>query len=171
MTNNAYRLAAHIADILDANEGDELSPETLAAIRALEGEVADQADALCRNIAQANRSSLSWRQVAAEASHNADRNEHRMVRLKEILFSLLTAVGADKLYTDLYRINIQKSPPKTRLRDGVTTADFPPDFVRIKEEIDLRKILEQHKLGSLPEDVADKVVVETDNKHLKIQPR
>lgn len=171
MTNNAYRLAAQVADLIDANEGDELSPETLAAIRALEGEIKDCVDALCRNISEANRSSLSWHQVAVEASANGSRHDHRKERLKELLFQLLESVGADKIHTDLYRVSIQKSPPRTRLREGVTTSDLPPDFVRITEAVDLRKILEQFKLGTLPADVADKVVVEESNRHIKVQPK
>lgn len=174
MTESSYALLQRISEILDLASlegGEEFSPEILAAVQALEGDFKDKLDALCKLAGDYNRIETMYRAEAAEAAQLAEKYSRRREGMRDQAFALMHAMGETKVVTDRFRLNVQTSPPRTRLRDGVTTSDLPPDYVRITEAPNLSKILADYKLGTLPEDVSEKVVVESDNKFLKILPR
>jgi hypothetical protein len=171
LMNHSILVAHEIQQLIDADNGDELSPETLAAIEALEAEATLKIEGICRAVADENRLALSWHAEAQRAGAQAHRHEQCKDKLRDVLFSLLRALKTESYKTDIYRVNIQRSPARTTLRAGVEVGDLPPTYVRIKEEPDLKKILADHKLGTLPEDVQAKVNVEEGNYHVKIAPR
>lgn len=167
---NPYRLKIEIRDLVrQIEDGTEVTPEVLAQIEALETEFEAKVETYAKLVAGENLTASSLRQEAAIMLHRARHHETCAERFKQAAFDLLNAYKTDEVKTPLFKVTINASPPSADLRPGVTVDQLPGEYVRVTRVPHLQKILEDHRAGvPLP---ADLVVVNTDNKHLRIRPK
>ena len=152
-------VGAQIESYLTQSEG-ELTPETEALLDRLMTEGPEKLEAAAMVLQQLN---ANVELLKAESKRLADRakaEEANAERLKARMVYALDAAFGGKLKTAKFTLTVSQTAPTVAvdLREGATLQDFAeffPDFVRTKQELNKIAVKEAYERGEkLPEEIA-----------------
>jgi hypothetical protein len=126
-----YSLAAELAFLTEA---EELTPETEAALDAVDIDLRSKVDGCCRLIQEWKGEAARFAAEAERLAAIADQYARRADSLKDYVKRCLELAGQKSLETELFRLRIQSNPPSVDV-----VGDAPPQFARVKVSWDWDK--------------------------------
>lgn len=156
------RLVALVAD-----EDGELTPDLEAAWDAIEGQFSEKVERTGLFVKELLAESEAIATEAKRLAERAKAREAKAERLKALLLTAMQKYGTDKVRGLLCTVATQANPPKVEAVTALDEAElrnvamFAPAFVRHEEcwSLDRKAVLDAHKRGELPEEIARRVKV------------
>lgn len=140
---NLYELTANYLTLQQLLEDPDVDSQSIVdSMNALEDEIEVKADGYAKVIRNMEGSIAAIKQEQERLSNKRNLLELGIKRLKENLQQSMVATGKTKFKTDLFSFNIQKNGGADPVVLDVNVAELPDEFVRIKEEPDMKAIAE-----------------------------
>lgn len=154
-------------DVIFADQDGEITPEQEAQLDAIEGAFAEKTERVALYVVEQLSRAKS---IKAEEERLAQRRrgyESRADWLKNYLHRCLDTAGKTKVEGLLATVALQNNPPSVQPVVAIDEADLrnlamiAPSFVRHEElwSLDKRAVLDAHKAGTLPDDIAKRVQI------------
>lgn len=145
---NIYKLSSEIRFILRAVEesGGELTPEHIAQLNALSGDIHGAIDTLTKLASEAELEEETTRKAAAAITRSAQRHATRKEKLRGEIQTLMDAAGMDRAEGELFNVSVRLGPLRVVVDSSkVTVENLPIEFVRVTEEVNLQALADAIK--------------------------
>jgi len=122
---NFYRLNAELTALIRTIEdGEELTPELIAAVDAFNVKSPDAIESLCTCIREMNARATVNRSEAAWFTTAARRQEGASETFKELLLNHMLLMKLKDAKTERFSVTVQKGPPKLIVPAGFEPVQF-----------------------------------------------
>ena len=139
-------IADAIIAAIDVDENGALTPESTAAVDALNLTLAQKADAYAIVHSQLTTRSAGNKELAAVFERRAKIEKHKADRLKERLHEVMTRTGTARIEGALYNACVEQSPACVAI-DDEKALDEEWIETRVERRVRKRELIEALKSG------------------------